>query len=444
IIADLSTSAAAIKEHTGKYPRIVTWPYGAWSVEVNELAAKLGLETALTLHTGEKLIAGDNVIQREMIVSNPGAKLFADMVAETRKPLPVRAAQVDLDYVYDPDPEQQERNLGRLLDRIHDLGLSHVFLQGFADPDADGAADALYFPNRHLPMRADLFNRVAWQLKTRAEVDVFAWMPLLAFTGPDIDADWRVVQQRGDDIGPDPAGEPRLSPFNDEARQFIKEIYVDLAQHANFSGIHFHDDGRMNEYEDVSPAAMEFYEEQLGKDFSIAAARNDTELMHQWAGLKASTMIEFSEELVDAVSFYRPKLQTSRNIFASALLDDFSIVYLAQDYEEYLQTYDYVALMAMPLLENVSDSSSFYAQLIDIVSEMPQGTRQTIFQLQTVDWKKQKPLPSDQLRDTFLYLQTQGVRNLAYYPEDFIQDRPELHELKRGLSLTVLPERPQS
>ena len=45
----------------------------------------------------------------------------------------------------------------------------------------DGVAEALYFPKRHLPMRADLFNRVAWQLMARAGVKVFAWMPVLAF-----------------------------------------------------------------------------------------------------------------------------------------------------------------------------------------------------------------------------------------------------------------------
>ena len=45
-------------------------------------------------------------------------------------------------------------------------------------------ADALYFPNQVLPVRADLFSRVAWQLRTRARVQVYAWMPVLAFRLP--------------------------------------------------------------------------------------------------------------------------------------------------------------------------------------------------------------------------------------------------------------------
>jgi hypothetical protein len=36
-----------------------------------------------------------------------------------------------------------------------------------------------------MPMRADLFSRVAWQLKSRAGVKVYAWLPVLGFELPD-------------------------------------------------------------------------------------------------------------------------------------------------------------------------------------------------------------------------------------------------------------------
>ena len=65
----------------------------------------------------------------------------------------VRAVQVDLDYVYDPDPVRQELNLGQLLDRIKALGPTEVWLQAFADPDGEDSASAVYFPNCVLPMR---------------------------------------------------------------------------------------------------------------------------------------------------------------------------------------------------------------------------------------------------------------------------------------------------
>ena len=64
----------------------------------------------------------------------------------------MRVVHVDLDNVYDPDPAQQEINLGKLIQRMSDMGANTVFLQAFADPKGDGLVHSLYFPNRHLPM----------------------------------------------------------------------------------------------------------------------------------------------------------------------------------------------------------------------------------------------------------------------------------------------------
>ena len=63
--------------------------------------------------------------------------------------------------------------------------MNTVYLQAFSDPDGNGSADAVYFPCRRLPMRADLFNRVAWQIRTRTQVRrLYAWMPALAWELP--------------------------------------------------------------------------------------------------------------------------------------------------------------------------------------------------------------------------------------------------------------------
>ena len=78
----------------------------------------------------------------------------------------MRVMHVDLDYIHDPNPVQQEANLGLLLERIKTAGATTVFLQAYADEEGAGVARALYFPNRHLPMRADLFSRASWQIST--------------------------------------------------------------------------------------------------------------------------------------------------------------------------------------------------------------------------------------------------------------------------------------
>ena len=146
-----------------------------------EIAGDLGMEYSLTLNGTDEVDASQHRIHRILIGSDMRLPQFVMAVRKEYSPEGVRAAHVDLDYVYDPDPEQQEKNLGLLLDRVKAMKLSTVILQAYADPDGNGAADALYFPNRHLPMKADLFNRTAWQLRTRAGVEVFAWLPVLSF-----------------------------------------------------------------------------------------------------------------------------------------------------------------------------------------------------------------------------------------------------------------------
>ena len=110
----------------------------------------------------------------------------------------------------------------------------------------------------------------------------------------------------------------------------------------------------------------------------------------------------------------------------------------------FLDDYDFVAVMAMPGLENAEDPKRFYRGLIDAVRSRPRAAGQTVFELQTVDWRNDTPIDSGELRDTMRYLQSQGIRNLAYYPDDFIRGHPRLDALKEGISLAEFPWRPGS
>lgn len=92
----------------------------------------------------------------------------------------MRVMHVDLDYVYDKDPAQQKRNIDKLIQRVYDMRISHVFLQAYADPQGDGNIRELYFPNRWLPMRADLFNYIS-AVTNAGRGDGVCPMPVLAF-----------------------------------------------------------------------------------------------------------------------------------------------------------------------------------------------------------------------------------------------------------------------
>jgi len=439
VAADLSQSLELLRTQLGAAPRIVTWPYGAFNDVLRDIAIDRGVAISLGLGVALNTRLDPLDIKREVVTGNPDLGTFAVSLLYPPEAPVVRGAQVDLDYVFDPDPEQQERNLGRLIDRVYALGISHVFLQAFADPDADGGADAVYFPNRVLPMRADLFNRAAWQLRTRANVSVYAWMPTLSFVGAAFTSSARVLQVKDGAIGPDPNSEPRLSPFDANARAQIAELYRDLARHASFDGLLFHDDGRLSDLEDASEPAMSAYRAQLGTDFTIERVASDPELAQRWARLKSRAIVEHTRALATIVRQYRPDVKTARNLFATALLDPLGEHYLAQHLDAYLDAYDHVALMAMPALEGVEHAGPFYTALVDAVSRKPEGLARTVFELQAFDWRSGRVIAGTELRDTMRWLQSLGVRHLAYYPEDFISGEPALEPLRQGISLTRFP-----
>jgi biofilm PGA synthesis lipoprotein PgaB len=205
--ADLARNSSVIERNTGQRPRAVVWPYGSHNGELVRMAGELGMPVALTLEDGANTVDVPlTAVRRVLVEHNPALIEFA---LETRGPLrpePVRVVQLSLDTVYHPDPAQQERNLSALLDRMEVLKPTHVWLQATADLDGDGFADAAYFPTRHLPLRADLFSRVAWQLSSRVDVKVYAVLPVGGF---------RLAQAQ------------------------VVEVYEDLARNANFDGLVF-------------------------------------------------------------------------------------------------------------------------------------------------------------------------------------------------------------
>jgi biofilm PGA synthesis lipoprotein PgaB len=70
-------------------------------------------------------------------------------------------------------------------------------------------------------MRADLFNRVSWQLRTRSLVKVYAWMPVLAFDFGDGGAAVQAWDPKTGQATIDPSTYRRISPFDAAGRQKI-------------------------------------------------------------------------------------------------------------------------------------------------------------------------------------------------------------------------------
>jgi len=436
---ELQAASSSIASRIGKKPRVMVWPYGEANQALIQAAQAVGMSITFGLRDGRNTLADLPYGRRLLVTENPDLDDFAQMMTGLRTgDRPLHVVHVDMDYLYDPDPEQTERNLGKLLDRIQGMRVNTVYLQAFADPDGDGNADALYFPNRHLPMRADLFNRVAWQLLTRTRVKVYAWMPVLAFQvkAPD---DWFVQEWHDGKVRKASHIYKRLSPFNPEARRVVGEIYEDLAKHSHFAGLLFHDDAILSDYEDVGPRALEVVARQWKLPTTEKQLREPAVTRMAWAKRKTQALIEWTNYLAAKVRYYHPDIKTARNYYALPILQPDSEEWYAQSLPSGLAAYDYVAVEAMPFMEKAEHPDAWLTELVQKIAAEPNGLRKTVFELQTLDWNTQQKIPMETFLKQLRLVQKLGGIHLGYYPDNVFEDHPRQEDMESAFALPRFP-----
>ena len=424
--SDFTRSVQTLVNHVGKKPRVMVWPYGQFNDVAVQLARQAGMSHYFSL--GEKIInkVGDKHIGRLLLNAETDlntVKNYLDGIDESKQIQ--RVLHVDLDYVYDADKAQQAKNLDKLIDRIYRYGVTTVYLQAFSDPDGDGVADALYFPNKYLPVQDDIFGRIAWQLQTRAGVKVYAWMPVLAF-------DLRKSVKEAEYVIDSRTGKPstkaylRLSPYNNQNVEIIKSIYNDLSFYAKFNGILFHDDAFLTDFEDAEGDHAEG-------------------MVSSQAKQKTQDLILLTHQLTDALKPYFLRgsysLKTARNLYASVITNPNAEEWLAQNLKTLTENYDTTAIMAMPYMENeqpISQKEAYqwFASLIENVKAQA-PLEKVLFEFQAVNWRTQKPIPESELIDWMTLLQKNHIYSYGYYPDNFLTNQPDMNKMKPYFSVNT-------
>jgi biofilm PGA synthesis lipoprotein PgaB len=440
---DLIRNNAYIQRLTGKAPRVMVWPYGARNAIALEISNELNMAVTLTLidETAEtnKLVQ----VGRYLIEANANEMQLAEITRHDPIIDKQRVMHIDLDDLYDDNPAQMERNLDVLVERVNSLAPTTVYLQAFSDTNGDGVAESVYFPNRHVKMRADLFNRVAWQLMTRANVKVYAWMPVMAFEL--IDQQKQVALQV---VSAQPEADKnaykRLSPFSADARQIIKEIYSDLGAYTKFNGVLFHDDAVLSEYEDDSEFARAVYKNQFKLADNIIEINHRSSDASTLMTIKSQWLTDFTLELASELKRYQPDLKTARNLYAPVMLNPDSEGWLGQNYQNFLAHYDYTAVMAMPSMENAKNSDAWLKSLVAKAKQTNNGIKKTVFELQARDWKLKRNIDAKVLSHQIQVLTNAGAKHVGYYPDDFIQNSPDMETFRPYISSRNFPYLPRT
>jgi biofilm PGA synthesis lipoprotein PgaB len=115
--------------------------------------------------------------------------------------------------------------------------------------------------------------------------------------------------------------------------------------------------------------------------------------------------------------------------------------WFAQSYPEFLRAYDYSVVMAMPGLENISDkeADAWLRKLAGKVVAIPGALGKTIFELQAKDWRDGKFVDTSILGKQMHIINSAGIFNFGYYPDNFLNNQPALNRLRPFISLETFP-----
>jgi len=437
---DLTLSRAVLKDTLGIDVRVMVWPYGQNNAICVEEAEKAGFDALFSLE--EKFARADNLldIPRCLVKKNPA---IGEFLHELKKkfftPAQYRIMQADLDMIYDPDSLQQERNLDRFIERVFNMRVNAVYLQAFSDSAGTGNISSVYFPNRVLPVRADVFSRVVNQLFIR-EISVYAWMPMLSIVLPDREETGRlrVREFKGGEKRLSGSWYQRLSPFSPAARQKLVMLYEDVAKNARISGVVFQDDGYLNDFEDFHPDALREYTKISGGE-DVPFQQLSPDKKNAWTALKTKMLIDLTDTLKQAVRRHRPYALFARTLYAPVLTEPESEEWFAQNYAESLNAYDYVIIMAYPLLEKVDDAKRWLRRLVQEARGYPGGLQKTVFKVQTYDWERSRWIGAETVDSWLRALVSSGARHVAYYPDDYVQNEPDDQIIRLMMSVEDFP-----
>ena len=199
------------------------------------------------------------------------------------------------------------------------------------------------------------------------------------------------------------------------------------AVNCDFDGVIFQDDAYMNDYEDFSPDALKEYVKISG-DASIPFQKLDSGQKGKWTDMKTEMIMRLTDRIRKKVLFYRPEIRFARTLYAPVLLKPESEEWFCQNYEDTLKRYDYAVIMAYPRMEEIFwfNNNSWLSSLVKKASKYPDGLNRTVFKTQAQDWKNDDWIDSKTVDKWLRVLAAAGAHNIAYYPDNYIDNKPEM------------------
>lgn len=398
---DLRKSRRILRKKLGHDVTVLAWPYGEHNAMVQGIAAEEGFTATLGLDgvpaRAEDLRAG--YLPRVMVYR--GSRIEGKGPGWLLPPrIPVRAAQVDLDAVYDPDPDLFVRRLEQVVEKVGRMGATHVFLQACPDPDGSGFFRTAWFQNHQVPVRADIWSMVAHKFR-QAGLRVWIRAPSMNLTWEwEKHPEWRIPFRKrkgGKVVTP---WYFRLSPDLEGARAAAVDFFADIAVYLPIDGVLFDDDAYMLKGE------------------KLKGRRSSTPRE------KSVAMRDLVEEIKRMVLAWRPDCRFGRNIYAPAVEKDGVHPDFSQDFDQFLKDYDLTVVLAYARMEgHEKDAAEWVESLarraIRKWTPPPGRTSEApplMLKLQAYDWEEEEWVPAEELVSMVKGARRAMAVDLGVYP----------------------------
>lgn len=419
IRADLRKAKSVLASMLGREVGVLAWPYGEYNAVAREVARQEGFTVTLGLEgtdvRPEDFARGH--LPRVMVTGemNPGATNLAWLYPPRR---PIRAAQADLDAVYDPDPAILRGRVDRLVDKIRTAGANTVILHALADPAGDGFYREAYFMNHQLPVRADIWSMVAHKFRL-AGIHVWLRAPVMNLSWEwERHPDWRIPFRRKRGAAVPEPWYFRVSPGLPKARQAALDFFSDIAVYLPVEGILFDDDAYMGE------------RERIRRD------RPST------PGEKSEAIRDLIEAVKAAVLAWRPNCAFGRNLYAPVAMRDGVHPEFSQDLSQFLSDYDLTVVMAYARMEGHEKDAAAWIRKLAVRVERKAGAYAprdgglppVMLKYQAYDWKKKEWVPPSETAAGIRAAAEANVPHVGVYPV-----LPDEGELPEGILKGVPP-----
>jgi poly-beta-1,6-N-acetyl-D-glucosamine N-deacetylase len=260
IRTDLERNSALLGAKLERRPRVMTWPFGRWSEATVEIARQVGMPVALTLDPEPADTREIHRIGRFYATNKPDLAFLPRVLRLPPDPPLIRGVCASLDEMYAPTVDGREERLGRVLDALLDFKPNVVLL---SVASSEEGPLTVYFPAEGPRVRADMFNRAAWQIRTRVGTDVYAWLPI-------------------EKVGPDPAT--------------VRTVYAEMGKVVPFAGLGLGQTFLAGDLKAVPvDSGLNRWDPRIPR--RVRAAQ-------ELAGLSARARLELAA--IDAVSRYQP------------------------------------------------------------------------------------------------------------------------------------------